>query len=227
MKTHARYAYLLTLVLGPLGGCGDDSSGTGDSTSADAGSTSAAGTSTTEDPSTESTAADETSTGGAADSSSGGEDPFAGCSRDALADDFEIDPWIGPGVDDNGELIDDGSTEYVVSSTYLALSFEADLEYFSQLNDANVEALFSNPGLVAARFGGSAACGSARTFTVWTNEEAMMEFVGSTAHLQSISAFPSFSRGGSALSVWPETALASEITWDAALEQLGEIDPYD
>ena len=212
MKTQARYAYALTLLLAPFSGCGDDSSGTGGSTSEAESSSS-----------TSSDGADET----IGDSSSGGEDPFAGCSRDVLADDFEVAPWMGPGVDEDGELIDDGTTEYIVSSTYLALSLEADLEHFSQLNEGNVQALFSNPGLVAARLGGSATCGTARTFTVWTSEEAMMEFVASPAHLQSVSAFPSFSRGGSALSVWPEPALAAEITWENALAHLGEVDAYD
>lgn len=236
MKTHARYAYILTLILGPIGGCGDDSGGTGESTGADDGSSSAAesSTSTTVDPNSESS---ESSSRDAAESSSGGDDdPFADCSRDVLADDFGVidlmgvpgpPRWYGPGAHEDGTLIDDGTTAYVVSSTYLALSATADLEAFSALNEGNAAALFSNPGLVAAQLGGSASCGTARTFTVWTSEAAMMEFVASPAHLQSVSAFPSLSRGGSTLSVWPETARASEIDWETALEHLGQTETYD
>ncbi len=243
MKTHARYAFALTLVLGPVGGCGDDS-GSSDDTSAD-GSTSVDGSTsspTTSDPGTSSgsegpgssSAADESGSGGS--SSSGGEDPFAGCTRDVLAEDFGVADlmgvpgpprWYGPGADESGELIDDGQTEYVVSVTYLALSTDADLAFFSELNVANSIALQSNPGMVALQLGGSAQCGSARTFTVWESEEAMMEFVTSEAHMQSVGAFPSFSRGGSTLSVWPETVRASEIDWETALQYLGESETYD
>lgn len=239
MKTNARYAFVLTLTLGPLGGCGDDSNDADDS--AGTGSTSVAMSSSTGgDPAaTTESASSSTSDGGsgnADESSSGGEDPFADCSVDVLAEDFGVvdamgvpgpPRWAGPGADENGELIDDGKSDYVVSVTYLALSLDADLEFFGQLNAGNAAALYSNPGMVASQLGGSAQCGSARTFTVWESEEAMMEFVSSDAHLQSVSAFPSLSRGGSTLSVWPDRATVSEITWDVALERLSTAEAYD
>lgn len=239
MKTNARYAFVLTLALGPLGGCGDDSNDADDT--ANAGSTSSDDPSSTgeqPDPTTESASSSTTDggSGNADGSSSGGEDPFADCVVDVLAEDFGVvdamgvpgpPRWAGPGADENGELIDDGESEYVVSVTYLALSLDADLEFFGQLNAGNSAALYSNPGMVASQLGGSAQCGTARTFTVWESEEAMMEFVSSDAHLQSVSAFPSLSRGGSTLSVWPEPVPASEITWVAALERLSTAEAYD
>ncbi len=239
MKTNARYAFVLTLTLGPLGGCGDDSNDADDS--AETGSTSVAMSSSTggEPAATTESASSSTSDGGsgnADESSSGGEDPFADCSVDVLAEDFGVvdamgvpgpPRWAGPGADENGELIDDGKSDYVVSVTYLALSLDADLEFFGQLNAGNAAALYSNPGMVASQLGGSAQCGSARTFTVWESEEAMMEFVSSDAHLQSVSAFSSLSRGGSTLSVWPDRVPVSEITWEAALERLSTAEAYD
>ncbi len=239
MKTNARQAFVLTLTLGPLGGCGDDFGDSGDT--AKAGSTSAATSSSTgeePDAATEnaSSSTGDGGTGNADESSSGGEDPFADCSVDVLAEDFGVvdalgvpgpPRWTGPGANDNGELIDDGESDYVVSVTYLALSPDADLEFFSELNEGNAAALYSNPGMVASQLGGSAQCGSARTFTVWVSEEAMMEFVSSDAHLQSVSAFPSLSRGGSTLSVWPDRVSVSEITWETALERLSTAEAYD
>ncbi|EDM74770.1 hypothetical protein PPSIR1_15665 [Plesiocystis pacifica SIR-1] len=202
---------LALALLAPVAACGDDSSGddeaadaTDESTDTDAGETEA--------------------------------DPFADCSAELLAGDFGVadtqgNPgaprWYGPGADENGALIDDGASEYVVSSTYLALSADADLAMFSELNVANSMTLFANPGLVAAQLGGSAECGSARTFVVWESQAAMMAFVTSDAHVASIVAFPSLSRGGSILSVWPEAVPVSEITWEAALERLADSQAYD
>lgn len=240
MKTHARYAYVLSLALAPA--CGDD----GDANSDDSGAeTSTAGTGTTSpaDASssgasspTSSTGPDSESSTGSADESSTGEDPFAECSRETIEDDyFVIDQlgmpgatrWYGPGADEEGNLVDDGQTEFVVSVTYLALSPEADFDFLNQLNIANSMALYSNPGMVATQLGGSMVCGSLRTFTVWESSAALMEFVGSEAHLQSVSAFPALSRGGSTLSVWLEPAPASEITLENAMSRMTEATPYD
>lgn len=250
MKTYTPIALALTVALSPLG-CGDD----GDSsTELDPGSTGAGSTtatpassstdapdpqSTGEDVTTGGTSEDGTSSGSSsADDESGstGEDPFADCQRDVLEEDIVvIDPmgmpgppqWYGPGADDDGALIDDGESEYVVSSTYLALQPNADPQLFGQLSAGNAMALFTNPGMIAVQLSNSTQCGTARTFTVWENEEALMNFVGSDAHLQSVSAFPSLSRGGSTLSVWAEPVTASEITWDAAMTRMADETPYD
>lgn len=237
MKTYARYAYALTLVIAPA--CGDDADAD-DAPAADGSTSEAAASTGGADPTTsegaENTTSADASTSDGADESSGGEDPFAGCARDVLEADFGVaDPlgmpgpprWYGPGADEDGALIDDGQTEYVVSVTYLALSPDADFELLDQLNAGNGQAVFTNPGMVAVQLGGSASCGSLRTFTVWTDEGALMDFVSSTAHQQSIAAFPMLSRGGSTLSLWDEPALASEITWEAAMERIGTAETYD
>lgn len=251
MTTHARYAYVLTLALVPVLGCGDDGSSSADDS---AGSTTSVGS--TSDPSEGSTSippqtsdtssssgtpgtssgADESGSGDSG-SSSGAADPFANCTPDVLGDDFAVVDmfgmpgavrWHGPGADpESGELLDDGTSEYVVSVTYLALDPDADLDLFGQLNVANSMALYGNPGMVAVQLGFSQECAAARTFTVWESQEAMMQFVSSEAHLQSVGAFPSLSRGGSVLSVWPGTSAASEIDWDTALANLAEAEAYD
>ena len=249
MKIQARSAYTLTLTLGlglgPLAGCGDDAESSEETmameSTSDSSSTSAAETTVTEVES--SSGADDdsgsSSSSGADDdsgSSSGSGDPFAGCSRDVLESDLSVfnaigmpgaPQWYGPGADADGALVDDGETQYIVSATYLALKPDADFDAFTQLNVANSMALYGNPGMVAIQLGFSMECVTARTFTVWESEEALMEFVGSDAHLQSVSAFPALSRGGSTLSVWPEPVTASEITWEAALVRMTDETAYD
>ena len=246
MKTHARYAYPLTLALALAPACGDDadtteetsaSSSTTDASSTDpssvdptAGDTSSSGSS-----SGAPTDAEGSSSGTADESSTGGEDPFANCSRDILENDYYVvnamgQPgparWYGPGADEDGNLIDDGESEYVVSVTYLAISPEGN-DVFLGLAAGNAMALYSNPGMVAVQLGGGLECLTGRTFTVWEDMESLMTFVGSDAHLQSISSFPAISRGGSTLSAWPEPVPASEITLENAMARLTDEVPYD
>lgn len=240
MKTHARYAYVLSFTLALA--CGDDNSASDDgsdsemSTSDSAATSGAPSATDSSSAGTTSSGPDSESSSGAADESTTGPDPFADCSRSMLEGDYAVidqfgvpgpTRWYGPGADEDGNLVDDGQTEFVVSVTYLALSPSADFDLLNQLNVANSMALYSNPGMVATQLGGSMVCGSLRTFTVWESQAALMEFVSSKAHLQSIGAFPSLSRGGSTLSVWGEPVSASEITLENAMARMADATPYD
>jgi hypothetical protein len=245
MKTYARYAYILTLALAPVG-CGDDAqsneetstpASTTDTSSTDpsSGESTADEASTSGSSSGVATDAEDSSSGTADESSTGGEDPFANCSRDVLENDYYVvspmgEPgparWYGPGADEGGNLLDDGESEYVVSVTYLPINPES-YDLFLGLAAGNAMALFSNPGMVALQLGGEQACLTGRTFTVWEDMEAMMSFVGSPAHVESISAFPQISRGGSYLSVWPEPVPAPEITLENAMARLTDEVAYD
>lgn len=242
MKTHARYAYALTLALAPA--CGDDTNANDDEIDAgmstsDSSSGSTSGTPPSTDVSSTGSASSTADTGAgssSADDSSTGPDPFADCSRSVIEEDYAVidqlgvpgaTRWYGPGADEDGNLVDDGESEFVVSVTYLALSPNADFDLLNQLNVANSMALYSNPGMVATQLGGSMVCGSLRTFTVWESQAALMEFVASEAHLQSVGAFPALSRGGSTLSVWDEPVTASEITLESAMARIADATPYD
>ncbi len=182
-----------------------------------------------------------TDTGSATSESDGadettGADPFAGCDRATLAADFGVvDPkgvpgpprWYGPGADPKtGELLDDGETTYFVTATYLALQADA-FPAFLELNPPLSAALFGNPGMVATQLGASFECNAARTFTVWADEAAMMEFIASEAHVAAVGAFPSLSRGSSTLSVWDELVSPAAITWDEALSRIAAEQAYD
>ncbi len=245
MKTYARYAYVLTLSLAPTA-CGDDTesneepsttASSTDASSSEEGSGSGGATSLEPASSSGDSTADESSTGDATadESSTGAADPFANCRHDVLEDDYYVVDamgmpgparWYGPGADKDGNLIDDGESEYVVSVTYLTITPENN-DVFLGLAAGNAMALYSNPGMVALQLGGGQACATGRTFTVWEDMEAMMAFVGSEAHVQSISAFPQISRGGSYLSVWPEPVPVSEITLENAMARLTDEVAYD
>ncbi len=239
MKTQARYAYALTLALALA--CGDDTNAddeTGVDMSTSDSSTTSNGTATTDPSSTSdpTSGTEAETTDGSADESSTGPDPFADCSRGVIEEDYFVvnqfgmpgaPRWYGPGADDDGNLVDDGRTEFVVSVTYLALSSDADFDLLNELNIANSMALYANPGLVATQLGGSMVCGSLRTFTVWESNTALTEFVASEAHLQSVGAFPALSRGGSTLSVWADPAPASQITMENAMIRMADATPFD
>lgn len=156
-------------------------------------------------------------------------DPFAGCDRGVLEPDLlSQDPmgnpvptgWFGAGVDPaTGALVDDGST-YVVSATYLTLRPDGDAQAaFGEVMGPIVPELYGNPGLVASQLGVSSSCGTARTFTVWRDQAAMMAFVTSAAHTAAIARVGEMSRGQSLVTHWVAAPVA-EITWDEALARL-------
>ncbi len=229
----------MPIALGPLlcsclalSACTGESPGeTGDTSTSDDSTSDSAAQSATDDATGDSDGTSDSTTG----STSEGGDLFPGCERSVFEEDLVVIDtmgmpgpvrWYGPGVDqETGELLDDGVTTYHVSTTYLAMqtSEGAQSAFTSVIFDVN-QALFSNPGMVAAQITNSQACNSARTFTVWTDEAAMMEFVTSDAHIAAIGKIGEISRGGSAVTSWAGVP-ASDIVWESALAELAAIDP--
>jgi heme-degrading monooxygenase HmoA len=139
-----------------------------------------------------------------------------GCVRDTLEPDFQSTPLQGPGVDAQGKL---APGTYIMSSTYLRVghSQEAQAE-FQQLMGPIDQTLQQQQGLVAIRFGSSTNCNTARTFSVWKDEEAMYQFVGSPAHTQAISRVSVVSRGSSIVTNWQDDEHGA--SWEKALKRL-------
>jgi hypothetical protein len=113
------------------------------------------------------------------------------CSRGTVESDLQASPWKGPGLDANGNI---PPGQYVVSSTYVQLKPGVTAE-FMQLFGSVQPSLLQSPGMVAARFGQSATCGSARTLVVWSDIESMYSFVTGPAHAAAMPKIGDISRG--------------------------------
>jgi heme-degrading monooxygenase HmoA len=139
-----------------------------------------------------------------------------GCVRDTLEPDFGSDPLQGPGVDAEGNL---APGTYIVSSTYIHQKGTPESEAkFQELEGPIVGALQNQPGLVAFRLGISASCSTGRTLTVWKDEEAMYQFVGSPAHVEAMARIGEVSRGDSVATSWHDDERGA--TWEKALARL-------
>jgi quinol monooxygenase YgiN len=110
-----------------------------------------------------------------------------GCTAKALEADSEVFvPLSGPGVDFTSNTVSppEAGTSYMVGVTYLRLAAEpAARQLLGELTQPIVAQLAQQPGLVAFQIVQSARCGTARTLTVWRDEESLIDFVASPAHL--------------------------------------------
>ena len=116
------------------------------------------------------------------------------CSRGIVESDLQAGPWKGPGLDASGNI---PTGQYVVSSTYVQLKPGSTAE-FMQLVGPVAASLQQQSGMVATRFGQSAACGSARTLVVWSDLESMYNFVTGPAHGAAMPKIVDISRGNGA-----------------------------
>ena len=116
------------------------------------------------------------------------------CSRGALESDLRPTPWRGPGVDGSGKV---KNGRYVVSTTYLRFKRGATAEFVDVLGPIQAR-LRQTSGLVAVRFGFSAACNSGRTLAVWADQASMISFVAGPEHAAAAAKIGDLSRGGGA-----------------------------
>jgi hypothetical protein len=144
-------------------------------------------------------------------------DAFADCTRGRLEADLNAAPLAGPGVRDGA--LEPG--EYILSSTYLQLKPDKQPRFQELLGPIETD-LGSRDGVVALSFGGSPACGTARTLSVWRDDAAMFAFVASEAHSAAARAVGEISRGGSVVTHW--TGDQSSATWETAARQLAADD---
>ncbi len=141
------------------------------------------------------------------------------CNRGTVESDLKASPWQGPGVDASGNL-KPGS--YVVSTTYLRFQPGATAE-FVELYTPVVARLKMTSGLVAMRFGFSAACNSGRTLSVWADQASMVGFVTGPEHSAASARVADISRGGGAAIDFTDDG--SGATFANAVTQLAAIPP--
>jgi hypothetical protein len=139
------------------------------------------------------------------------------CVRHVLESDLEPMPFAGPGVRDGA--IAPG--QFMIATTYLRLRADQS-QLFQELTGAVIEDIVGRAGLIAIGTASSAACGTARTLTVWRDETAMLDFVVGKAHAKAMQSNHDISRGGSVAAEWMgDQASAS---WEAAAEHLANTD---
>lgn len=110
---------------------------------------------------------------------------------------------------------------YVVSSTYLRIKPTKEAgALFQDVNGGIGDVLKANTGLIQAVTRVSAACNTARTLSVWRDEAAMFQFVGSQAHSRAISEVSNISRGGSIVTNWTDDG--SGFNWATAVMKIKE-----
>jgi heme-degrading monooxygenase HmoA len=143
-----------------------------------------------------------------------------GCPRGTLESDAVFLPRTGPRVDASGALMAPPEAGYVVSSTFLRLRHgdEANRR-FGELFAPVMTQLQNQPGLEALQLGTSAACGTARTLSVWSSLAAMYDFVASDAHQTAVHAVSEVSRGGSIVVHW-SAQTAEQASWQEAERRL-------
>lgn len=140
-----------------------------------------------------------------------------GCRRHALEPDLVRTPFVGAGV--HAGSVEPG--QYLFATTYLRLRADQ-AELFQNLVGPVIADVSARPGLIAWATAQSAACGTARTITVWRDETAMLEFVVGQPHAKAMQSIYDISRGGSVAAQW----MGSEATasWEAAAEHLETTD---
>ncbi|HEX8703684.1 MAG TPA: antibiotic biosynthesis monooxygenase [Myxococcaceae bacterium] len=145
-------------------------------------------------------------------------DPLANCTRGSIEPDLTfLAPLGGPALRADGTLT---PGRYIVSSTYLAMKPEPQAQqHFGELMGPIRQTLQQQQGLLAIQLGTSESCATARTLTVWKDEESMYSFVTSDAHLAAMSAVGEVSRGSSVVTHWADDE--NGVSWTKAAQQLG------
>jgi heme-degrading monooxygenase HmoA len=136
-----------------------------------------------------------------------------------------VQPFVGPGFDETGALLEPVADEYVVSTTQLLPRPEAEAQQlFNELTGAVVAQVMQTPGFVGVAVATEPNCGFARTLSVWESEEAMFAFVGSGAHAEAMTHTFDVGVTGRVTS-WSVPGEEAPPSWETAIAQIAEVDP--
>lgn len=160
---------------------------------------------------------------GAADAGQPDERPADCVSRTMESDLMFVTPLVGAGVDPATSSVrpPEPGTSYMVGVTYLQLlPGQESGQKMTELTQPIQAQLATQPGLLAAQIALSERCRTARTLTVWRDEQALVEFVASPAHLEAMRQRNKVMSASASNSF--EAAQADQLTWGHALGTLEE-----
>lgn len=147
-------------------------------------------------------------------------DPFVELSKCEELD-FEGTPMMGPAFDpETGALLAPLEPPFVVATTVgWAKDDAASQEILSEHSNAVVEDVFQYDGLLGASFGGSEACGNARTLTLWADSRSLAAFVFGRVHAAAIDAGRPEVKAW-ATTHWTETESTEPPSWEEAVQRI-------
>lgn len=139
--------------------------------------------------------------------------------------DFAPSGWIGPGVGEDGKLLEPASSYVMAGTAGLPRASEADQVNFDMHNTAILEDILTREGFVAANLGGSTVCNTGRTMSLWRDHDSMMKFVLGDAHLAAMTEVSDILQE-SKTSNWTfePDAQGNFPTWETYAEHMDEVD---
>lgn len=137
--------------------------------------------------------------------------------------DFQAVPMMGPAFDpETGALLAPLEPPFVVATTVgWAKDDPMSQQILGEHSNAVVEDVFGYEGLLGASFGGSEACGNARTLTLWTDTRSLAAFVFGRVHAAAIGAGAMEVKAW-ATTHWTETEATEPPSWEQAAQRIIE-----
>lgn len=147
-----------------------------------------------------------------------GADVFT-CADDDLA---SFNAFGGPGYNaSQGGLLQPPQDRYIASTTLISPKpDEASQARFFELMAPIFQLLATHDGLIGFQVASSDACGYDRTMSVWRDEEAMMAFVMSDAHVAAMGEAATISTAA-VVTHWEIGPDQVPFSWDLAREKAG------
>ena len=144
---------------------------------------------------------------------------------DCVEPNLAASPLMGPGYNPEMGLLDPVADSYVAHTTqiYVREDDPSAAEFDEHVNTI-VEELMQSEGLIAYSLGGDPTCGFARTLGVWRDEESMLAFAFSDAHVAAMVVASSLALTDR-VTHWDITADDLPDLWTQALEQIEGIQP--
>jgi len=144
----------------------------------------------------------------------------------AACDEADLDatPFMGPAFDpETGALVEPLPAGHIVATTVgWPKPAQADFDAVSEASNRVItEQLFTQDGMLGGSFGLSAQCNSARTLTIWRDEDALMAFVFSGVHFEMASTKLIHTQAWETTH-WTGAATSEPPTWERARLQLDD-----